>query len=205
MSPISSKLSFALILASASIMLSACSGSAPSKQGSVWDQRRDSNANNMAAAPAAAEYKQALADVDQSTSDVELSYQAEQVDSFAADSEMQGEPQDTSMPAVDVEAETSNSDGSSVEQEILAMSASSYTVQLFASVDMDRVYKFAEQNQIPVQYIVPTVRDEVIWYVLLLDVYPDYTTAKASMEEIAPSLTTQPWVRSVGSVQKLIQ
>jgi len=205
MSPIYYKAGFMLALAATTVILTACSGSAPNKQGSVWDQRRDSS---TVAAPSAAEYKQELAAVDQSTSDVELSYQTEQINDFApeaaADAESQGydvvEPEATEAAAV-----ASDTEASSAEQEILALPATNFTVQLFASVDIDRVYKFAEQSQISVQYIVPTVRDDVVWYVLLLDVYPDYSTAKASMEEVAPSLTTQPWVRSLGSVQKLIQ
>jgi len=180
-----------------SIVLTACSGSAPSKQASIWDQRRDSN--NIKA-PVAAEYKQELAALDQSTSDVELSYQAEQVESFTPETVAEATEPEAAVVATDLE-----SDVSSVENEILAMPATNFTVQLFASVDIDRVYKFAEQNQISVQYVVPTVRDGIVWYILLLDVYADYSSAKMSMEDISASLTTQPWVRSIGSVQKLIQ
>ena len=191
------KAGFILILAAMSIILTACSGSAPSKQGSIWDQRRDSN--NIKA-PAAAEYKQELAALDQSTSDVELSYQAEQVESFTPDTVAEATEPEAAAVTTDLE-----SDVSSVEKEILAMPATNFTVQLFASVDIDRVYKFAEQNQISVQYVVPTIRDGIVWYILLLDVYVDYSSAKMSMEDISASLTTQPWVRSIGSVQKLIQ
>jgi septal ring-binding cell division protein DamX len=205
MSPIYSKAGLVLTLVTTSVILTACSGSVPGKRESIWDQRRDSN---TVSAPAAAEYKQELAEVDQSTSDVELSYQAEQVESFAADNTAESEFQSSEAiepEAVETAAVASESKASGVEQEILALPVTHYTVQLFASVDIDRVYKFAEQNQISVQYVVPTIRDDIIWYVLLLDMYPDYSMAKASMEEIAPSLKTQPWVRSVGSVQKLIQ
>jgi len=192
-----------LAMAATTVILTACSGSAP-KKASIWDQRRDSSS---VAAPAAAEYKQELAAVDQSTSDIELGYQAEQVDdSFAPDAEAEPQSSDVVEPeATETAAVASDTEASSAEQEILAMPGTDFTVQLFASVDIDRVYKFAEQNQISVQYVVPTVRDEVVWYVLLLDIYPDYSTAKASMDEVSPSLTTQPWVRSLGSVQKLIQ
>ena len=176
-----------------SVVLTACSGSAPAKQGSIWDQRRSTSS---VAVPAAAEYKKELAAVDQSTSDAELSYQA---DSLAPDGA--AETIEPEVAALETDAESAVS---SVEKEILAMPATSFTVQLFASVDIDRVYRYAEQNQISVQYIVPTVRDDIIWYILLLDVYPGYSAAKASMEEISVSLSTQPWVRSIGSVQKLI-
>jgi len=79
-----------------------------------------------------------------------------------------------------------------------------YTLQLIASVDIDRVMRFAEEEQISTQYIVATERDGVIWHVLLLDVYPDYSSALAARDEIASSLKNTPWVRRVGSVQKLV-
>lgn len=91
------------------------------------------------------------------------------------------------------------------EQEIMGLPANYYTVQLIASVDIDRVYKFAEKNQLSVRYVVPTVRDGVTWHVLLLDVYPDLSSAKMARDDIAGRLTTKPWVRTIGSVQKLMQ
>ena len=122
------------------------------------------------------------------------------IDNFAPDSAVETVAVEPEVVAADPEPEVS-----SIENEILAMPATNFTVQLFASVDIDRVYKFAEQNQISVQYVVPTIRDDIVWYILLLDVYAGYSSAKAAMEDISPSLATQPWVRSIGSVQKLIQ
>lgn len=92
-----------------------------------------------------------------------------------------------------------------IEQEIMNMPANYYTVQLMASVDIDRVYKFAENNQLSVRYVVPTVRDGVTWHVLLLDVYPDLSSAKRARDQMSGLLNTQPWVRTLGSVQKLMR
>lgn len=189
-----------LVMTAMISILTACSSSESTKRSSIWDQRRDSQ---NVEAPSAAEYKQELAVVDQSSSDLELSYQAEQVESFAAD----GATEMAEAESIEPEATVAvvESEASNVENQILSMPANHFTVQLFASVDIDRVYRFAKQNQLSVQYVVPTVRDDIVWYILLLDVYPDYASAKASMEDVSPSLTTQPWVRSVGSVQKLMQ
>lgn len=183
------KLSVAI---SVTLMLSACSNSDTTfKGGSPWDHRRDQA--EMAAAPAADVYTQELAEVDAGSTNIELGYQPEQVDTFVP--EMVEEAQPEMVEAVAV----------SVEDEILSQPANYYTVQVMASVDVDRVYKFAEQHQLSVRYIVPTVRDGVTWHVLLLDIYPTLADAKAALQEASYTLPTKPWVRSVGSVQKLIR
>ena len=91
------------------------------------------------------------------------------------------------------------------EQEIMNQPADYYTLQLMASVDIDRVYKFAEKNQLSVRYVVPTMRDGVTWHVLLLDIYPDLSSAKIARDEMTGVLKTSPWIRSLGSIQKLMQ
>ena len=114
---------------------------------------------------------------------------------------MEAEPEPVEAAAV---AET-ESEAMTAEDEIMNQPADYYTVQLFASVDIDRLYRFAEQIQLSVRYAIPTVRDGVTWYVLLLDIYPDFTSAKAGMAEVAGTLSTKPWIRSLGSLQKLMQ
>ena len=194
------KLFASLGMASVITLLSACA-SEPSpwtKQQSIWDQRRQETAE----APSADQYKEELGAVDQGTAtEVDLSYQTEQVESFAP--EMAVEEAEPVEAAAMMAPETTGM--TAPEQEIMNQPADYYTVQLIASVDVDRVYKFAEQNQLSIRYVVPTMRDGVIWYVLLLDVYPDYSSARTAMEEVAATLPTQPWIRKVGSVQKLIQ
>jgi septal ring-binding cell division protein DamX len=198
----------ALGLVSFFMLLSACSSSPTpwTKQSSPWEQRKGGGAKDTAA-PAAEEYRQELAEVDQSTSEVELSYQTEQVDSFAPTEEaeiVEAEPVEVEQATVESEP-VDTADGMGLKEEILKLPAGYYTVQLMASVDVDRVRKFAEKNQVSMRYIVPTVRDGVTWHVLLLDVYSDRAAAKAGMNEIADSLKTQPWLRSMKSIQKLMQ
>jgi len=196
---IKTKLLAALGIAGTITLLSACS-SEPSpwtKQQSPWEQRRGSMQ-----APAAEEYKQDLESVDQGGSEVDLSYQAQPVEGYAPGAM---EPAETESAAV-VEAEpVAAPQAMSPEQEIMNQPANYYTIQVIASVDVDRVYKFAEQNQLSIRYVVPTQRNGVTWHVLLLDVYPDLASAKAAMQEVAGTLPTKPWIRKVGSVQKLIR
>ncbi len=183
-----------LSMAGLAAVLTACS-SEPSpwtKADSPWDQRR-----NAAEAPAADSYKADLEMGDPAP--VELSYQAESVDSFAPEVAMVEEPAPMEVEPV-VAEQPMMADGS-----LMDVPAGYYTVQLMASVDLDRVYRFADQNQLSTKYVVPTLRDGVTWHVLLLDVYPDYASAVAGKDEIAGLLTTQPWIRKVSSVQKLMQ
>jgi septal ring-binding cell division protein DamX len=110
-------------------VLIACSNAAPKKQGSIWDQRRDAIHTE---APTAAEE---LSVVDQNVSNVELSYQAEPLNSFIADTE--------TLPADKILPESRD-----IEQEILAMPATYYTVQLLASVDYRSSVPFCRKESI---------------------------------------------------------
>ncbi len=182
-------------LTGAVVMLSACaSDPAPwTKNDSPWDSRRNADVE----APAADVYKSDLGIPGDTTSEVDLSYQAGSVESFAPEAAM--EPAPIEVEAAVVVEEPATTGG------IMDFPANYFTVQLMASVDLDRVYRFADKNQISTQYVVATVRDGVTWHVLLLDVYPDYNSAVAAKDDIAPLLTTQPWIRSVGSIQKIMQ
>jgi len=175
------------------------------KSSSPWERSQ-----SEAQAPAAESYKADLEMQEEpepeATDEVELSYQAEPVESFVPEAEP--EPESVDVAAVDVEPEESYeqtaapvSGGSS----LMDQPASYYTVQLMASVDIDRVYRFAQENQISTEFVVPTHRGGVIWHVLLLGIYEDYAAASVGKEEVAPLLKTEPWIRSVGSVQKLMR
>lgn len=175
------------------VTMNACSSDpAPwTKSDSPWDQRRGTEAE----APAADSYKADLEMPADSATEVELSYEADTVESFTPEAAV--EPEETSYA---VEEESSAETGS-----IMGKPANYYTMQLMASVDIDRVIRFAEENQISTQYVVATERNGVVWHVLLLDIYPDYSTAVAARDEISPSLRNAPWIRTVGSVQKLVR
>lgn len=189
------KLLTALGMAGVVSLMAACS-SEPSpwtKPQSPWDQRREA-----APAPQADQYKQDLT-MEAAPSEVELSYQTEPVESYSPAAEEAATAQSLATEPEPTAAPMAGAD------DFASVPAGYYTVQLVASVDLARVYKFAEQNQLSTRYVIPTVRDGLTWHVLLLDVYPDYPSARAAMEEVAVNLTTKPWIRKVGSVQKLMQ
>lgn len=187
-----------LLMLAVVVFLSACASepSAWTKSSSPWAQKRAVKAE----APAAETYKAHLERPAEAellepvinqpvANEVELSYQTEAVTSLATTPPEAVEP---------------------LEREPLSLSlmdqpATYYTMQLMASVDMDRVLRFAEKNQISTRYVVPTVRDGVTWYVLLLDVYKDYSSAVSAREAIALQLKSKPWIRKVGSVQKIMR
>ncbi len=183
-------------------LLSACGSSEPSpwtKKSSPWDQGRSQQTQRQssinAEAPAADSYKEELAAVDQSLQDVDLNYQSQPVDSFVPEAEIETEAAD----------EAAAMDELSAEDEVLNQPADYYTVQLMASVDKNRAYRFAEKHQLSSRYIVATHRGDAVWYVLLLGIYPDYASAKAAMNDVAGSLKTTPWVRKLGGIQKLMR
>lgn len=186
------------------LILGGCSSNEPAqwtKTSSPWDK---SNKNVEAEAPAAESYK---ADLEMpaepaAASNVELSYQTESVETAV---ELAVVPTvEPVFEATDLQPPMTEEEPASAPGSIMDQPADYYTMQLMASVDIDRVMSFAEQNQLSTQYVVATERDGVVWYVLLLDVYPDYAQAVAARDEIAPSLKNDPWIRRVGSVQKLV-
>jgi len=168
--------------------LSACSSSEPtawSKKASPWDHIRKSDSSSEMEK----QYEPIEAVSSQEANMVEASAVA---DLDALPEEVKNE--DVVEPVADPV----------VGGGILDVPASYYTVQLIASVDIDRVYKFADQNQLSIKYIVPTNRDGLVWHVLLLDVYPDRESAVIGKNEVESTLRTTPWIRSVGSIQQLM-
>jgi len=191
----------------AMLILGGCSSNEPAKwtkTTSPWDR---SDKNVEVEAPAAESYKADLEmpvepAINTAASDVELSYQTEPVEAsveLAVVPAAEPAPEATELQPSMAEEEPVPMQGSIMDQP-----ADYYTMQLMASVDIDRVMIFAEQNQLSTQYVVATERDGVVWHVLLMDVYADYATAVAARDEIAPRLKNEPWIRRVGSVQKLI-
>jgi len=107
--------------------------------------------------------------------------------------------------------ETANEKGISADTElkaetnieIMRFPAEYFTVQLLASVDMESVEHFMKKHQVPTSFVVTTEKDKRIWYVLLLDVYESYDSAVLARNSITHSMERKPWIRSIGSVQKI--
>jgi septal ring-binding cell division protein DamX len=89
------------------------------------------------------------------------------------------------------------------EQEILAMPSSNYAVQVFASNTADSVEKYKTEKGLENLMSVRTDRSGSIVYVLV-DIHPDRATANAAAADLEIKTGTQPWVRSVAGLQKIV-
>lgn len=89
------------------------------------------------------------------------------------------------------------------EQEIMAMPSSNYAVQVYASKTTQSVEKFKSTNGLNEMMTVKTDRSGSIVYVLV-DIYPDRTTANAAATDIEARIGSKPWVRSLVGLQKII-
>lgn len=81
--------------------------------------------------------------------------------------------------------------------------ASYYAVQVVASSSMDQLHDFANRNQLSDQWVAQTMVDGKLWYVLMLGVYPTRDEAEQALQSVQ-DMETQPWIRTVGSVQAVM-
>lgn len=89
------------------------------------------------------------------------------------------------------------------EQEVMAMPASNYAVQVYASKTDDSVEKFKSNNGLENLMTVKTDRSGAIVYVLV-DVHPDRASANAAATDLEAKTGSKPWVRSVAGLQKIV-
>lgn len=75
-----------------------------------------------------------------------------------------------------------------------------YAVQVVASSTMDQLTSFARQHQIDDQLVAETNVHGKVWYVLMLGIYPSKGEAEQALLSVQ-DLETQPWIRTVGSLQ----
>ncbi len=89
------------------------------------------------------------------------------------------------------------------EQEIMALSGSSYAVQVYASKTEESIEKFKNSKNLTELKSVKTDRSGSIVYVLV-DIYPDRRSANAAAADLEIKTGSKPWVRSVAGLQKII-
>jgi septal ring-binding cell division protein DamX len=89
------------------------------------------------------------------------------------------------------------------EQEIMALPATDYAVQVYASKTTDSVEKFISDKGLSGMKMVKTDRSGSIVYVLV-DIYPDRATANAAAVDLETKIGAKPWVRSVAGLQKIV-
>jgi len=89
---------------------------------------------------------------------------------------------------------------------IMSQPADYFVVQVCASSGMDKLMAFARSNDLPDQWTAQTTVNGKTWYVLMLGVYPTKAEADAALSFVRDkNLSTQPWIRTVGSVQMVAQ
>ncbi len=81
--------------------------------------------------------------------------------------------------------------------------ANYYAVQVVASSTMKQLSDFARANQLSEDWVAETMVNGKTWYVLMLGVYPSKAEAEQAMLSVQ-GLETQPWIRSVGSIQAVM-
>ena len=101
-------------------------------------------------------------------------------------------------PVMEVEPMPVAVGGSLVQQP-----ANYFAVQVVASSSMQQLNDFATANQLSTDWIAETSVNGKVWYVLMLGVYPSKAEAEQALAGVQ-GLETQPWIRTVGSVQSVM-
>ena len=91
----------------------------------------------------------------------------------------------------------------STEQELLALPATDYAVQVYAANSVASVDKFKNAKGVHELKTVATSRSGSIMYVLV-DIYSDRAIANAAAKELAIRTGAKPWIRSLAGLQKII-
>jgi len=78
--------------------------------------------------------------------------------------------------------------------------AGMFAVQVVASSSMDQLNAFANQHQLSDEWVAETMVDGRVWFVLMSGVYATKSEAEQALEGLQ-MLETQPWIRTVGSIQ----
>jgi len=86
---------------------------------------------------------------------------------------------------------------------LAAQPADMYAVQVVASSSMDQLNFFASQNQLSDEWIAETVVDGKTWFVLMAGVYATKDEAEQALVGLQ-DLGTDPWIRTIGSVQAVM-
>ncbi|MCW8933678.1 MAG: SPOR domain-containing protein [Gammaproteobacteria bacterium] len=81
--------------------------------------------------------------------------------------------------------------------------ASMFAVQVVASSTMDQLSYFARQNNLSQEWVAETSVDGKVWFVLMSGVYSTKAEAEQALDGLQ-GLGTQPWIRTVGSIQAVM-
>ena len=87
--------------------------------------------------------------------------------------------------------------------DLAAQPAEYFAVQVVASSTMAQLNDFANTNSLSSDWVAKTNVNGKTWYVLILGVYPTKSEADQALVTVN-AMDTQPWVRSVGSLQSVM-
>jgi len=86
---------------------------------------------------------------------------------------------------------------------LAAQPAGNYAVQVVASSSMEQLRFFANQYQLSDEWVAETTVNGKVWYILMLGVYETKAEAEQALVNVQ-DLETQPWIRTIGSVQAVM-
>ena len=89
------------------------------------------------------------------------------------------------------------------EQEVMAMPADNFAVQVYAGKTTDSIENFKTSKGLENLMMVKTDRGGSIVYVLV-DVHPDRSSANAAAANLEAKTGSKPWVRSIAGLQKIV-
>lgn len=84
-----------------------------------------------------------------------------------------------------------------------AQSPNAFVVQVVASSTMKQLTDFARKHQLSDEWVAETTVNGKVWHVLLLGVYADRAAAEQALQTVK-DLDTRPWIRTVGSLQAVM-
>ena len=183
-----------LVLAG-SVALAACSSkpSPWSESSSPWESRAEQGADPE---PLAIDEIQPAYQQEETIEPIGF-VAAEESSMMAESDAMMEEPM--AEPVMEIEQPAAVSFGGSLAQQPAGM----YAVQVVASSSMDQLSFFASQNNLSEEWVAETSVDGKVWFVLMSGVYSTKSEAEQALNGLQ-GLGTQPWIRTVGSVQAVM-
>jgi DamX protein len=202
LAPINSKMIPLSLVLIGSVVLTACS-SKPSpwaESSSPWNSR----------AQQVEEPVESEAAMSEEAAPVEVEMAVIEADTMPTDAAMEPSPMyDEPMPVMEEtmpvvpEEPALPGPGTVMVGDLASQPSDYFVVQVVASSTMKQLTDFAQTNQISDEWVAETTVGGKTWYVLMLGVYPTKSEADQALSSVA-DLETQPWVRSVGSVQAVM-
>jgi DamX protein len=89
--------------------------------------------------------------------------------------------------------------------DLRSLPGSNFAVQVCASRSMKQLAGFAKRHQLSDQWMAQTSVKGETWFVLLEGVYATRAEARQALERVSGQVDTKPWIRSVGSLQAVMQ